>query len=153
MKQTAIDFIVKELDILHRERKEKVIDAETFFKHKGVLIQLAKEKEKKQAEWQPERISLMEIELNHTKTLLESCEKALEDRDKKADKMDSKNVWIQVIKELPEFGKPVLILTDYGKMDVCYLRLENNRNIVWVNHMRPEHTNGSVIAWINLPII
>jgi hypothetical protein len=50
MKQTAVDFIVKELDILHRERKEKVIDAETFFKHKGVLIQLAKEKEKEQSE-------------------------------------------------------------------------------------------------------
>ena len=118
MKQTAVDFIVKELDILHRERKEKVIDAETFFKHKGVLIKEAKEKEKEQSE-----------------------------------RMCSKNVWIQVEKELPEFGKPVLILTDYGKMDVCYLRLENNRNIVWVNHMRPEHTNGSVIAWINLLII
>ena len=52
MKQTAVDFIVKELDILHRERKEKVIDAETFFKHKGVLIQLTKEKEKEQAKRQ-----------------------------------------------------------------------------------------------------
>lgn len=41
------------------------------------------------AKWQAERISLMEIELNHTKTLLESCEKALEDRDKKADTMYS----------------------------------------------------------------
>lgn len=41
------------------------------------------------ANWQAERISLMEIELNHTKTLLESCEKALEDRDKKADTMYS----------------------------------------------------------------
>jgi hypothetical protein len=28
----------------------------------------------------------MEIELNHTKTLLASCEKALEDRDKKAER-------------------------------------------------------------------
>lgn len=41
------------------------------------------------ANWQAERISLMEIELNHTKTLLESCEKALEDRDKKAERMYS----------------------------------------------------------------
>jgi len=116
MKQSVVDFIVKELDILYRERKEELIDAETFFKHKGVLIQLAKEREKEQVE-----------------------------------KIHSKNVWIQVEEKLPEFGKPVLILTDYGKMDVCYLRLENNRNIVWVNHMRPEHTNGNVIAWLNLP--
>ena len=59
--------------------------------------------------------------------------------------------WIPVEKQLPEFGKPVLILTDYGKMDVCRLRLEDNRVIVWVNDMRPQHTNGSVIAWISLP--
>ena len=59
--------------------------------------------------------------------------------------------WIPVEKQLPEFGKPVLILTDYGKMDVCRLRLEDNRVIVWVNDMRPQHTNGSVIAWIALP--
>ena len=43
------------------------------------------------ATWQAERISLMEIELNHTKTLLESCEKALEDRDKKAQRMYSED--------------------------------------------------------------
>jgi hypothetical protein len=41
------------------------------------------------AKWQAERISLMEIELNHIKTLLESCEKALEDRDKQAERMYS----------------------------------------------------------------
>jgi hypothetical protein len=33
------------------------------------------------AKWQAQRIGLMEIELNHTKTLLASCEKALENRD------------------------------------------------------------------------
>jgi hypothetical protein len=38
------------------------------------------------AKLQAERIGLMEIELNHTKTLLASCEKALEDRDKKAER-------------------------------------------------------------------
>lgn len=59
--------------------------------------------------------------------------------------------WIPVEKQLPEFGKPVLILTDYGKMDVCRLRLKDNRVIVWVNDMRPQHTNVSVIAWIALP--
>jgi hypothetical protein len=36
----------------------------------------------KGAKWQQERIGLMEIELRHTKTLLASCENALEDRDK-----------------------------------------------------------------------
>jgi hypothetical protein len=40
----------------------------------------------KGAKWQAERMGLMEIELRHTKTLLASCEKALEDRDKQADR-------------------------------------------------------------------
>jgi hypothetical protein len=39
------------------------------------------------AKWQAERIGLMEIELRHTKTLLASCEKSLEDRDNKAKRM------------------------------------------------------------------
>lgn len=34
------------------------------------------------AKWQQEHYGLMEIELRHTKTLLASCEKALEERDK-----------------------------------------------------------------------
>ena len=59
--------------------------------------------------------------------------------------------WFPVGKQLPEIGKPVLILTDYGKMDVCRLRIEDRRVIVWVNDMRPQHTNGSVIAWTFLP--
>ena len=59
--------------------------------------------------------------------------------------------WIPVEKQLPEFGKSVLILTDYGKMDVCQLRLEDNRILIWYNDMRPQHTNGDVIAWIRLP--
>jgi hypothetical protein len=41
------------------------------------------------AKWQAERMGLMEIELRHTKTLLASCEKALEDRDKQAERMYS----------------------------------------------------------------
>jgi hypothetical protein len=41
------------------------------------------------AKWQQERMGLMEIELRHTKTLLTSCEKALEDRDKQAERMYS----------------------------------------------------------------
>ena len=49
------------------------------------------------AKWQAERISLMEIELNHTKTLLESCEKALEDRDKQAERMYSEEEVIKLV--------------------------------------------------------
>jgi hypothetical protein len=41
------------------------------------------------AKWLAERMGLMEIELRHTKTLLASCEKALEDRDKQAERMYS----------------------------------------------------------------
>lgn len=51
----------------------------------------------KGVKYQAERISLMEIELNHTKTLLESCEKALEDRDKKAEKMYSEEEMLQAL--------------------------------------------------------
>jgi hypothetical protein len=44
----------------------------------------AKEMDKQQIfEETSKRIGLMEIELNHTKRLLASCEKALEDRDNK----------------------------------------------------------------------
>jgi hypothetical protein len=41
------------------------------------------------AKWQSETIGLMEIELRHTKTLLASCEKALENRDNQAERMYS----------------------------------------------------------------
>jgi hypothetical protein len=41
------------------------------------------------AKWQAEIMGLMEIELRHTKTLLASCEKALEDRDNQAERMYS----------------------------------------------------------------
>jgi hypothetical protein len=44
---------------------------------------------KEGAKWQAERIGLMEIELKHTKTLLTSCEKVLEDRDKQVERMYS----------------------------------------------------------------
>ena len=52
------------------------------------------------AKWQAEGISLMEIELNHTKTLLESCEKALDDRDKKAQRMYSKEEVLEHLNHL-----------------------------------------------------
>ena len=43
MEQSVVDFIVEQLDVLHRERKENLIDAETYFKHKATLIKEAKE--------------------------------------------------------------------------------------------------------------
>jgi hypothetical protein len=49
------------------------------------------------AKYQAERIGLMEIELNHTKTLLASCEKALENRDKKAERMYSESDMLQAL--------------------------------------------------------
>jgi hypothetical protein len=42
MKQTAVEFIVRQLDYLNRERKDKLIIAETFFNHKRNLIEEAK---------------------------------------------------------------------------------------------------------------
>jgi hypothetical protein len=42
-----------------------------------------------QAEQNREEIGLLLIELNHTKTLLTSCEKALEERDKQIERMYS----------------------------------------------------------------
>ena len=48
------------------------------------------------AKWQQEHYGLMEIELRHTKTLLASCEKALEERDKQQDRMYSEEE-VQII--------------------------------------------------------
>jgi choline kinase len=79
MKQTAVEWLREQYDNCPRY-EENLTDGD-FSK--------ALEMEKDQAEWQAEKIGLMEIELNNTKTLLESCEKALEDRDKKAERMYS----------------------------------------------------------------
>jgi hypothetical protein len=46
MEQTPVEFIVEQLDCLNRERKENLIDAETYFKHKAALIKEAKAREK-----------------------------------------------------------------------------------------------------------
>jgi hypothetical protein len=45
---TAVEFLIEQLDFLNRERKENLIDAETYFKHKISLVQQAKEMEKQQ---------------------------------------------------------------------------------------------------------
>jgi hypothetical protein len=53
-------------------------------------IEIAFEKGVKwQAEQDREEIGLLQIELNHTKTLLQSCEKALEERDNQDERMYS----------------------------------------------------------------
>jgi len=55
--------------------------------------------------------------------------------------------WKRVWELLPTIGKPVIVKTHYGKYDICYLRIEENNRLLWVNDMRPQHTNGSVIEW------
>ena len=39
--KTALEYYIEQLDCLNRERKENLIDAETFFKHKKILTQQA----------------------------------------------------------------------------------------------------------------
>jgi hypothetical protein len=48
MKQTAVEFIIEQLDCLNIERKENLIDAESYFKYKKALTEQAKEMEKQQ---------------------------------------------------------------------------------------------------------
>ena len=67
MEKTSIEWLAEQLLTKYRLK----IDNYQEFKQ-------AKEMENQQQE----EIGLMEIELKHTKTLLASCEKALEDRNK-----------------------------------------------------------------------
>ena len=55
------------------------------------------------AKWQQEHYGLMEIELSHTKTLLASCEKALEERDKQQERMYSKEEVFNLCREFAIF--------------------------------------------------
>lgn len=57
------------------------------------------------------------------------------------------NGWIKVTESLPNHNDVVLVLTDYGKMDVCRFKEKD----YWLNDMRPQHSNGGVIAWMSLP--
>jgi hypothetical protein len=68
----------KEINFDIHIKKEQMLDLE-----KRIVIEKVSDLFKQET---IERISLMEIELNHTKTLLASCEKALEDSFKKQDK-------------------------------------------------------------------
>lgn len=51
--------------------------------------------------------------------------------------------WRSVRAGLPDMGERVLVMTDYGGYDVCYLNADN----YWLNSMRPHHSNGSVTFW------
>lgn len=57
------------------------------------------------------------------------------------------NGWIKVTDSLPNRNDVVLVLTDYRKMDVCIFKEKDH----WLNDMRPQHSNGSVVAWMPLP--
>jgi hypothetical protein len=63
------------------------------------------------------------------------------------DEYANQDKWISVKNELPEKGERVLVFTDYGGFDVCYL----NNNNSWINSMRPQHSNGNVTHWQPLP--
>jgi len=60
--------------------------------------------------------------------------------------------WINVDDRLPELGEVVMVLTDYGKRDICRrLPRDDNKKWSWYNDMRTQHTNGSVVYWMALP--
>ena len=46
--KTAVDFLFEQLECLVRERNQRLIDAETFYKQKKFVLGQAKELEKKQ---------------------------------------------------------------------------------------------------------
>jgi hypothetical protein len=49
MKQTAVEFLNEQLLVLFRERKENLIDTETFYKQKEEVFKSAIEMEKNQS--------------------------------------------------------------------------------------------------------
>lgn len=60
-------------------------------------------------------------------------------------------VWVSIKDELPKKNKPVLILTDYGKMATAYLVDKKHPSYGWIDWMRPEHSYGGVTHWMKLP--
>jgi hypothetical protein len=46
MEQTPVEFIVEQLECLNRERKENLIDEESYFKNNTALIKESKAREK-----------------------------------------------------------------------------------------------------------
>ena len=64
------------------------------------------------SKWQAEHYGLMEIELSHTKRLLASCEKALEDRDKRQETMYSEEEVLDMMFELLNEKKEECCITN-----------------------------------------
>jgi hypothetical protein len=77
--------------------KDNNLSLDEQIQRSGGFIVGFKEGMNEGAKWQAERMGLMEIELRHTKTLLASCEKALEDRDKQAERMYSEEEVLELI--------------------------------------------------------
>lgn len=57
--------------------------------------------------------------------------------------------WIPIEKELPEEGVPVIVMLGYKFVgtniqatDIC--RLSEN---IWINCLRPHHSNGNITHW------
>lgn len=61
--------------------------------------------------------------------------------------------WIPVGERLPREGKPMLILTSYGKAATAWLQDASTPEHGWIDWMRPKHSYGSVTHWrpIDLP--
>jgi uncharacterized protein YPO0396 len=78
--------------------KEQVFDRSKYIS--GIDPYDKKETLEEGAKYMQEQYGLMEIELRHTKTLLESCEKALEERDKQQERMYSEvELFINEVKD------------------------------------------------------
>lgn len=60
--------------------------------------------------------------------------------------------WFSVSEKLPPAYKPVLTITNYGGVDVCY-RSEQDElgDVSWHNAMRAQHSNGGVTHWQHIP--
>lgn len=84
--QEMNDFMFMKKETLEEAAEHNYPGGDVWTEEQAIIRRLAF---KNGAKWQAEKIGLMEIELNNTKTLLESCEKALENRDKKAERMYS----------------------------------------------------------------
>jgi hypothetical protein len=58
-----------------------------------------------------------------------------------------KEGWVSVSDRLPDVKQKILILTDYGGMDICHFASPDN----FINDLRPQHSNGGVTHWRELP--
>jgi len=59
--------------------------------------------------------------------------------------------WFSVTEKLPKIYEPVLVITNYGGYDVCHRSKDDDGDVLFVNHMRIQHSNGGVTHWRRLP--